>query len=132
MVFMLFVVLFIGLPLLELAILIKLGQWMGLMPTIMLVILTGMVGAALARFQGFLVIRRIQSELQHSRMPAEQLIDGLLILIGGVVLLTPGLLTDVFGLCLLLPFTRTLFKRGLRKWFDRMIQRGETRIYINF
>ncbi len=132
MVFMLFVVLFIGLPLLELAILIKLGQWMGLMPTIMLVILTGMAGAALARFQGFLVIRRIQSELQQSRMPAEQLIDGLLILIGGVVLLTPGLLTDVFGLCLLLPFTRTLFKRGLRKWFDRMIQRGETRIYINY
>ncbi|MBD3377290.1 membrane protein FxsA [candidate division KSB1 bacterium] len=132
MVFMLFVVLFIGLPLLELAILIKLGQWMGLMSTIMLVILTGMVGAALARFQGFLVIRRIQSELQQSRMPAEQLLDGLLILIGGVVLLTPGLLTDIFGLCLLLPFTRTLFKRGLRKWFDRMIQRGETRIYINF
>jgi UPF0716 protein FxsA len=132
MVFTLFVVLFISIPLLELAILIKLGQWMGLLPTIALVILTGIVGAALARLQGFLVIRRIQSELQQNRMPAEQLIDGLLILIGGIVLLTPGLLTDLFGLCLLLPFSRTLFKRWLRKWFDKMIQRGETRIYINF
>ncbi len=125
------VLLFVGLPLVELAILIKLGQFMGLWPTIGLVIVTGIVGASLARMQGFLVYTRIQHELAAGRMPAEEMIDGLLILIGGVVLLTPGILTDLFGFAMLLPLTRLFFKRWLRKRFDSMVQQGETRIFIH-
>jgi UPF0716 protein FxsA len=123
--------LFVGLPLIELALLIKLGQLWGLWPTITLVVVTGIVGASLARIQGFLVYTRIQNELAQGRVPAEELIDGLLILVGGVVLLTPGILTDLFGFAMLLPLTRLFFKRWLRKHFDSMVQQGETRIFIH-
>ncbi len=123
--------LFVGLPLIELALLIKLGQLWGVWPTIGLVVITGIVGASLARIQGFLVYTRIQNELAQGRMPAEELIDGLLILVGGVVLLTPGILTDLFGFTMLLPLTRLFFKRWLRRRFDSMVQQGETRIFIH-
>ncbi len=123
--------LFVGLPLIELALLIKLGQLWGVWPTIGLVVITGIVGASLARIQGFLVYTRIQNELAQGRMPAEELIDGLLILVGGVVLLTPGILTDLFGFAMLLPLTRLFFKRWLRRRFDSMVQQGETRIFIH-
>ncbi|MBD3386697.1 membrane protein FxsA [candidate division KSB1 bacterium] len=122
--------LFVGLPLIELALLIKLGQLWGLWPTIGLVVLTGIVGASLARIQGFLVYTRIQNELAGGRVPAEELIDGLLILVGGVVLLTPGILTDLFGFAMLFHPSRFYFKRWLRKRFDTMAQKGETQLFI--
>ncbi len=127
MLFRLFL-LFIGLPLVELALLIQLGQWVGLLPTIGLVVLTGVVGAALARSQGFQVWAAIQRELQEGRMPVGELMNGLLVLIGGVVLLTPGLITDVLGMLLLLPGTRSAFKTYLRRRLERMLRTGEVRM----
>lgn len=123
--------LFIGLPLLELAILVKLGEVIGFWPTIGLVVVTGILGASLARAQGFMVYTRIQSELAAGRIPAGELVDGLLILIGGIVLLTPGLLTDLFGFALLLPWIRALFKGWLQRKFSSMAQRGQTRIFYS-
>jgi UPF0716 protein FxsA len=117
---------FIGIPLLELMILIELGREIGFWPTIFLVIVTGFLGASLARSQGMWIWMEIQHELQQGNMPADKLVDGLLILIGGIVLLTPGLLTDIFGFMLLIPVTRKLFKTAISRKFREMADTGRT------
>jgi UPF0716 protein FxsA len=116
--------LFVLVPLLELALLIRIGNLLGFWPTMGLVIATGTVGALLARSQGLRVVREISLDLRSARMPAARLMDGMLILIGGALLLTPGLLTDVVGFLLLLPFSRNAFKGALRRRFERMIRSG--------
>lgn len=125
------IALFIGLPLIELAILVKLGELMGFWPTIGLVIITGFLGAYLAKLQGFWIFRRIQNELAAGRMPASELVDGLLILIGGIVLLTPGLLTDLFGFALLIPWVRRLIKAWLMAKFTNIVKTGEGSISVH-
>lgn len=117
--------LFIGVPLLELAILVKLGTLVGFWPTIALVLVTGTIGAMLARSQGARVLRAIRAEMAAGRMPAAHLVDGLLVLVGGIVLLTPGLLTDVAGLLLLFPPTRARFRAVLRRRMERMVRSGQ-------
>lgn len=117
--------LFVLLPLAELALLIQVGRWIGLGWTLAIVLATGFLGAALARRQGLRAWRAIQAELRRGVMPAGALLDGLLILIGGIVLLTPGILTDLAGFALLIPTTRTLLKRSLRRRFERAIERGD-------
>ena len=111
---------FIIIPLVELIILIKVGSYIGLWPTILIVVLTGVVGAALARYQGFLIINKIRADVSSGRVPARELIDGLLVLIGGIVLLTPGFLTDICGFILLIPFTRNLIKGLVRSQLEKM------------
>ncbi len=111
---------FIIIPLIELVILIKVGSYIGLWPTILIVVLTGIVGASLARYQGFIIVNKIRSDVSSGRVPARELIDGLLVLIGGIVLLTPGFLTDICGFILLIPLTRNLIKGIVRKHFERM------------
>lgn len=118
--------LFVLLPLAELALLIQIGQWIGLGWTLALVVATGFLGAALARRQGLRAWVAIQTELRAGRMPARELMDGLLILIGGIVLLTPGILTDLAGFALLVPATRAAVKRSLRRRFERAVERGDT------
>ncbi|MEJ2215433.1 MAG: membrane protein FxsA [Gemmatimonadota bacterium] len=128
MLFRLFL-LFVGLPLVELALLVQIGRWLGLLPTLALVLVTGTVGAALARRQGFRVWLDIQHELREGRMPVASMLDGLMILIGGVLLLTPGLLTDLAGLSLLLPMTRRYYKIRLRRRLERMMQSGQVTMF---
>ncbi|NUO81621.1 FxsA family protein [candidate division KSB1 bacterium] len=123
-------VLFIGVPLLEMAILIQLGKRVGFWSTLAIIILTGMVGAALARWQGLRVLMRIQEELHEGRIPAAEMLDGLLILIAGVMLVTPGFLSDLSGLLLLLPGVRHLVRNWLRQKLMRMMQSGRTHIFI--
>lgn len=122
--------LFIGLPLLELAILVKLGTVIGFWPTMAIVVATGFLGALLAQMQGLWVWTRIQRELRAGRMPGSELVDGFMILVGGIVLLTPGLLTDLFGFLLLVPWTRAWVKRRLRRKFERMMRSGRADIRI--
>ncbi len=112
---------FTVIPLIELIILVKVGSYIGLWPTILIVVLTGIVGASLARYQGFIIINKIRSDVSSGRVPARELIDGLLILIGGIVLLTPGFITDICGFFLLIPFTRNLIKGFVRSRFERMV-----------
>ena len=121
---------FIVIPFIELAILIKMGGLIGLWPTILIVASTGIVGAYLARNQGFSILTKIRSELNSGIMPAESLIDGFLILIGGVVLLTPGLLTDLSGLLLLIPFSRKKIKRYLKTKIYEKITKDNTKTTI--
>jgi UPF0716 protein FxsA len=115
-------------PLAELYILIKIGSYIGGFNTILLVLMTTVLGALLARLQGLRTLRQIQLSLSQGQIPAEELIDGVLILFGGILLVMPGVLTDLFALVLLLPFTRTYFKRWLRRRFDRMMASGNVRL----
>jgi UPF0716 protein FxsA len=115
-------------PLAELYILIKIGSYIGGFNTILLVLMTTVLGALLARLQGLRTLRQIQLSLSQGQIPAEELIDGVLILFGGILLVIPGVLTDLFALVLLLPFTRTYFKRWLRRRFDRMMASGNVRL----
>lgn len=118
--------LFILLPLVELALLIQVGRWIGVLWTIAIVAGTGLLGATLARSQGARAWRAIQAELRDGRVPAAAVVDGLLILIGALVLLTPGLLTDLLGFALLAPPTRRVFRGWLSGRLERAIHRGET------
>jgi len=125
------ILLFTIVPLVELYILIKIGSHIGGLNTILLVIMTAMLGAWLARLQGLRTLQQIQFNLSQGQIPAEELIDGVLILVGGILLLTPGVLTDLFALGLLFPITRTPFKRWLRRRFDRMIASGDVRLHYH-
>lgn len=121
-------VVFIAVPLIEMAVLIRLGQLLGFWPTIGLVIATGTVGALLAKSQGMRVLAAIQADLGTGQPPASRLIDGFLILVGGILLLTPGLITDAAGFMLLLPFTRSRMKKALRRRFESMVRSGQVSI----
>lgn len=122
------ILLFTVVPLAELYILIKIGTHIGGFNTILLVILTAVLGGLLARLQGLRTLRQIQLSLSQGQIPAEELVDGALILAGGILLLTPGVLTDIFALGLMFPITRTPFKRWLRRRFDRMVASGNVRL----
>ena len=118
-------------PVLELYLLIKIGTLMGALNTLALVILTGFAGAYLARMQGMQTMLRVRSQLQQGIMPAEDLIDAVIIFVAGIVLLTPGLLTDIAGLLLLFPTSRVYFKRWLRRKFDQWIQKTNVTVRLN-
>lgn len=105
-------------PVSEIYILIAIGGQIGILPSIALVILTGIVGASLARSQGLKTLGRIRDSFQQGVVPGEELINALLIAIAGIVLLTPGFLTDAVGLFLLIPTTQTL----CREWLKRRIE----------
>lgn len=118
--------LFIAVPLIEVLILIQLGSLFGFWPTILLVIGTGILGAYLAKLYGLSIWYQIQDDLSAGRMPADKLVDGLLVLIGGIVLLTPGLLTDILGILLLFPYTRNFFKKFAKSKFKVMSENRTT------
>lgn len=122
--------LFLGVPLLELIVLIKLGQTFGFWTALGIVLGAGVAGAALARWQGVRVLLRIQDELHAGRVPAAEMLDGVLILFAAVLLLIPGFLSDVLGLLLLLPWVRYVVKNWLRLKLMRMMQSGRSRIFI--
>ena len=120
------IILFTIIPLIELVLLIKIGGIIGLIPTITIVILTGILGASLTRNQGIMVINKIKTEMNSGRVPTESLLNGVLILVGGIVLLTPGLLTDLFGFMLLIPITRDFFKKILKEKLKNHIDKNNT------
>jgi len=116
--------LFILVPALELALLIEVGRAIGTPGTLAIIVLTGAVGASLARRQGLRVLRDLQSESAAGRLPADSLMDGAIILLAGALLITPGILTDVFGFLCLIPATRTFGKRAVRRRFEQAIREG--------
>ena len=117
--------LFTVIPLVELYLLIRLGTYLGVLDTLAVVIATGVVGGLLARSQGLAVLNRIRMELDEGRIPAESLFDGVMILVAGVLLITPGLLTDGLGLCLLIPWTRQVLKLWLQQKVQEKVSMGE-------
>lgn len=121
--------LFTLIPIIEIWILIELGGIIGSWTTILLIASTGFIGVFLARSQGFAVLHKMQRDLGEGIVPAEQLFDGACILVGGALLLTPGLLTDLFGFSLLLPFSRILYKKAAYKYFSRRREEGTLHIW---
>ena len=110
------ILLIIALPIVELILLVKLGAWLGWLPTLALVIGAGLAGTALARFEGWRAAMRLRQQMASGELPAAEMFDGLLIGVAGVLLLIPGVLSDVMGLLLLLPPTRKLVRRWLMHW----------------
>ena len=129
--FWLLFLLFVAVPTVELALLVKIGQTVGLLPTVALVLGTGALGAWLARRQGLGVLGTVRTELAAGRMPASALGDGILILFAAAVLLTPGVLTDVVGFLCLVPAVRGGLKRWLWNRFQTKLQRGEAQVIID-
>ena len=105
-------------PIIEIYLLIEIGSMFGVLTAVTLVILTGFFGAFLARMQGLQTLYRIQESLREGRMPSGELLDALLIVIAGLVLLTPGFLTDSAGFLLLIPVTRN----SIKYWLQRQIE----------
>ena len=105
-------------PIIEIYLLIEIGSIFGALTAITLVILTGFLGAFMARMQGLQTLFRIQESLREGRMPSGELLDALLIVIAGLVLLTPGFLTDSAGFLLLIPTTRNF----IISWLQRQIE----------
>ena len=120
--------LFTLIPLLELYLLIKVGSHLGAEFTILLILLTGGVGAVMARMQGFQVLVQIRQRLREGVLPADELLAGGLIVIGGLLLVTPGLLTDAVGLVLLLPPVRSRVVEWIKDLLRRKIQQGRVQI----
>lgn len=121
---------FVAVPLLELVILLRIGQWIGLGPTVALVVTTGVVGASLARQQGVRAFLAVQQELAAGRLPRRSLLDGLSILVGGAFLLTPGVLTDLLGFSLLIPASRRWLQRLARRRLERRIREGTVEFQV--
>lgn len=106
-------ILFITVPFLELVLLFRVGSRIGPGPTLAIIVLTGILGAALTRSQGLRALRRYQQALAEHRLPHAEVLDGLMILVAGAVLLTPGFLTDAVGFLLLVPSVRAAVRRRL-------------------
>lgn len=121
---------FIVVPLLELILLIQVGQVVGLGATILLVVFTGLVGAWLARAEGVRVFFQFQQEVAAGRLPAQSLQDGLAVLVGGALLLTPGILTDFVGFSLLLPASRRWIQKRVRARLERGIRDGSVSFVV--
>jgi UPF0716 protein FxsA len=120
--------LFVGLPLLDTVTLVIVGRYMGFWTTVATVILSGVIGAHLARQQGFSVWRSLQADLAAGRVPAQGLMDCALILIAGGMMIAPGFLTDLFAILLLLPPVRSIVKHWARARIERMLSQGTLRI----
>jgi len=109
---LLLVLIFIVLPVAEIYVIIKVGEAIGVLPTIGLLILDGFLGAALLRHQGRVAWRRFNEALAAGKIPAREVFDGAMVIVGGAFLLAPGFITDAIGLLLLIPVSRAMF-RGL-------------------
>lgn len=121
--------LFTVIPVLELALLIEVGRRIGSLPTIALVLITGFVGALLAKQQGLSVLRSLQTQASAGHMPGDALLDGFFVLVGAVTLITPGIVTDLFGILFLLPQTRSVFKGWLKHKLRFWIESGSVHIF---
>ena len=124
--------LFILVPIAELALLIEIGKHLGLPATLALIVFTGALGAYLARRQGLGVLAKIRSEIDEGRLPASQLVDGALIIVAGAVLMTPGVLTDAFGFLCLFPPARRRLKSYLSRRFEHAVKSGNVKMSADF
>lgn len=119
---------FIGVPLLEIAVFIQVGGFLGLWPTLAIVILTAVIGTALLRIQGLATLARAQAQMNRGALPTRELFDGACLLIAGVLLLTPGFVTDGLGFLLFLPAARDILRGMLSRY---MAGRMESHIYVD-
>ena len=122
--------LFLVLPVVELALLLRVGARIGVGTTLALIVVTGVLGAALARAQGLAVLGRLQEETRAGRLPAQPILDGVAILVAAALLVTPGILTDLVGFALLTPALRERLKALLVRRLERAVQEGRVRVEV--
>ena len=115
-------------PVVELALLIQLGNYIGFWPTIAIIVVTGVTGSYLAKREGLTIWQRFNDRLQGGELPGKELLDGVIILVAGALLITPGVLTDLFGFIGLIPFTRAQVRKYLNKRIQRAMERGSVRL----
>lgn len=128
--FFVLLILFVGLPVAELSVLLKVHEAIHLGPTLALVFLTGVLGASLARWQGHSTLIGIQKDLAEGRAPAPHMLDALMIFMAGMVLLTPGLITDTIGFLLLVPLIRREIRVWLRRWIEKKLANGSLQMKV--
>jgi UPF0716 protein FxsA len=120
-----FVLFFIFFPILEIVLLIKVGGHIGVLNTVLLILGTGVAGAAMARLQGFLILQKISENLNRGIMPSQEILDGAMVLAGAVCLLDPGIIGDILGVILLVPWTRALIRKAVVFLLQKKFDRGE-------
>lgn len=111
--FALLMLLFIAVPMIEIGLFIQVGGFLGFWPTMILVFITAVVGASLVRSQGVATLMSVQTKMQQGEMPAQEIVEGVLLAVAGVLLLTPGFMTDALGMCVLLPPMRAKIAQQL-------------------
>ena len=122
------IILIIAIPAAEIGFLLFSGKTIGFWPTLLLIILTGVMGAYLAKREGLQTIRKAQEQLRNGQIPGEAVLDGICILIGGILLLTPGFITDIGGFFMLFPPTRRVIKFFMMNSLRKKIQKGNIKI----
>ncbi|MFC4075761.1 FxsA family protein [Salinithrix halophila] len=123
--FRILILLMILVPALEIWGLVSIGKVIGSWSTVLAVITTGIVGGWLARWQGLQTLNLARVQLNNGELPGDAILDGVCILSGGLLLLTPGFFTDAAGLFLLIPYTRGIVKLFLKRWFTKWIGSGK-------
>ncbi|SKC84900.1 FxsA family protein [Maledivibacter halophilus] len=123
------ILLFTITPVIELLLLLKLSKITSIITTISIVLFTGIIGAYLAKSQGRLILTRLRIELNEGRMPGNELLNGLCVLVGGALLLTPGIITDLLGFVLVIPGTREIFKGIIKKFLSKKLEDGSINIH---
>ncbi|PFZ06292.1 membrane protein FxsA [Bacillus pseudomycoides] len=118
--------LLILIPAVEITVLIGSSHLIGMWPTFAMIVFTGVLGAYLAKRQGLIVLKEIQFRLNRGEMPGDAVLDGIFVFIGGLLLLTPGYVTDVIGFIFIFSVTRQLFKFMMIKWLEWKIRRNTT------
>jgi len=119
-----FILFLILIPAIEVGIFIWTGGYLGVGPVILLIVLTGIAGVALFRQQGIEVWRRAQFAMYNNESPANEIMDGICIIIGGIFLITPGFFTDILGFLFVLPWTRPLFRRLIGYLMMKLVAKG--------
>ncbi len=123
--------LFTIVPLIEIWVLIELGSFIGSLPTILIIAVTGFIGVFIAKSQGIQVIKRFRERLNYGELPTKELFNAASVLVGGAFLLTPGLLTDIVGFSFLIPFTRLAIKDFAYRKINKMIKEGRIKVYYS-
>ncbi|MGH7859072.1 MAG: FxsA family protein, partial [Candidatus Binatia bacterium] len=124
-------VLFIIVPAVELALLIEIGSRIGTLATLGLIAGTGALGAGLVRSQGLGLLRRVQRELDEGSLPADALVDGVILLVAGALLVTPGVLTDAVGFLCLVPAFRRVVKAWLARRMEAALREGRVHVVLH-
>jgi UPF0716 protein FxsA len=120
-------IMFIAIPIIEIGLFIQVGGWIGLWKTLAIVVLTAVIGTALLRAQGMAALARLQANVNSGQNPMDPIVNGALILVAGILLLTPGFFTDAIGFCLLIPPIRSL----VIKWGAARMMRGNTFVFTS-
>jgi len=127
--FQILLLLFTVVPAVEIFLLFSIGGEIGAFNTFMIVIITGFLGAALAKSQGLQILQKLQTQMQSGELPTDQIIQGLMVFAGGLLLLTPGFMTDIFGFCLVMPGPRHILMIWVKKMVEKSIKSGNVQFF---